>query len=314
MKFLGYICVLVVSCYVLDFCKKLLDNFLGFLLNGKCLDKDFGCGVLVFGCLRLVFCVLGLVMLFGVGLRVLGIGWEYWGFSQFLWVFGGVSSEMRGGVGREYSDIRRETEKQKRNGFGSKNGLKGNVNAKILSCKCGWLSSFIKTHKVFIENLDVDDDEYDEGKKEEFDGVELRKMLDIEKDRANVAYVELEKERMAAKTAAEETMAMILRLQNEKSLVEMEAKQYKRLAEEKQLHDQEVIEALRWIVMKHESERSRLEDEVRLLKWKLKRYLEDDEGDQSEGVESADESLSFYSAESEDEFEDGLVSSLDIGL
>lgn len=265
------------------------------------LDSDFGCGFLVFGCFRLVFYVLGLFLLFGLGLKFLGFGWHYWGFSQILCVLGGVSSELR-------------------NGFSSKSGFNEKSNSKILSCKCGWLNSLMKSNRLVIEKLDGNkgwvegsDDEHDD-ENEEFDGVKLRKMLKIERSRANAAYVELEKERMAAKTATEETMAMILRLQNEKSLVEMVANQYRRLAEEKQLHDQAVIQSLRWIVMKHESERSHLEDQVRLLKRKLKLYLKDDEGDQSEGVESVDESLSFLSANFEDALEDGLVSSLDMGL
>ncbi|GAB4838397.1 hypothetical protein Ancab_027932 [Ancistrocladus abbreviatus] len=57
-------------------------------------------------------------------------------------------------------------------------------------------------------------------------------------------------------------MAMILRHQNEKSSIQMQANQMQRLAEEKQLHDQEVIESLHRIIMKHESERSLLEDQL----------------------------------------------------
>lgn len=267
----------------------------------KFLDSDFGCGFLVFRCFRLVFYVLGLLLLLGLGLKFLEFGWHYWGFSQILCVLGGVSSELR-------------------NGFNPKNGFNGNSNSKILSCKCGWLNSLMKSNQLMIDKLggnkgwveDSDDEHNDEN--EEFDGVELRKMLCIERSRANAAYVELGKERMATKTATEETMAMILRLQNDKSLIEMEANQYRRLAEEKQLHDQAVIQSLRWIVMKHESERSHLEGQVRLLKRKLKLYLKDDEGGRSEGVESVDESLSVLSANFEDALEDGLVSSLDTGL
>lgn len=79
--------------------------------------------------------------------------------------------------------------------------------------------------------------------------------------RATVAYAELEKERTASATAAEETMAMILRLQNEKSLIEMEANQYRKSAEKKQLHDQEVIRSLKWLLLSHSAEKSLLEDQ-----------------------------------------------------
>ncbi|XP_044508784.1 protein FLOURY 1-like [Mangifera indica] len=44
----------------------------------------------------------------------------------------------------------------------------------------------------------------------------LRKLVKMERQRANVACRELEKERTAAESAAEGAMALILRLQNEK--------------------------------------------------------------------------------------------------
>lgn len=67
-----------------------------------------------------------------------------------------------------------------------------------------------------------DDDEKEFGDKvEEFDITELRKLVKIERKRANAAYAAREKERAASVTAAEEAMAMILRLQNKKSLIEM---------------------------------------------------------------------------------------------
>ncbi|KAM7474824.1 hypothetical protein LguiB_022067 [Lonicera macranthoides] len=120
-----------------------------------------------------------------------------------------------------------------------------------------------------------------------------------ERAKANAAYLELEKERMASSTAAEEAMAMILRLHNKKSLIELEANHYRRLAEEKQQHDQEVIQSLQWIVMKHESERSVLEERLRICRQKLKIYMKgDDEGDHCEGF---DEFLGFSNANFEDD-------------
>ncbi|GMQ01452.1 hypothetical protein CsSME_00048098 [Camellia sinensis var. sinensis] len=105
---------------------------------------------------------------------------------------------------------------------------------------------------------------------------------------------------------------MILKLQNDKSLIEMEANQYRRLTEEKQLHDQEVIHSLRWIVMKHESERGLLEDQLRFFRQKLKPSMEGYEGDQSEGIH---ESLSFFNSNIEDSpGGDALISSLDMDL
>ncbi|KAK8568290.1 hypothetical protein V6N12_006844 [Hibiscus sabdariffa] len=123
---------------------------------------------------------------------------------------------------------------------------------------------------------------------EEFDVLALRELVKIERRRTKAAYQEfeketkaayqeLEKERLASSSAAEEAMTMILRLQNEKSLVEMDANQFKRIAEQTHEYDQQVIESLQWIVMKHESERSSLEKQLQLCKQKLKLYMKDDE-------------------------------------
>ncbi|KAB2041517.1 hypothetical protein ES319_D02G152500v1 [Gossypium barbadense] len=46
---------------------------------------------------------------------------------------------------------------------------------------------------------------------------------------------------------------MILRLQSGRSSVEIDVIQFKRMAEQKQEYDQQVIESLQWIGMKHES-------------------------------------------------------------
>ncbi|KAL8097401.1 hypothetical protein AgCh_030505 [Apium graveolens] len=208
----------------------------------------------------------------------------------------------------------------------------GETDIKLFTCKCGILGD-----RLMIEKCDEDEecvDEVDDGYEcydvdKECDVVKLRELVKVERERANAANVELEKERMAAATAAEETMAMILRLQKEKSVIEMEAHQYRRLAEEKQLHDQEVIESLRWIAMRCQSAGLQLEDQVRSLKQKVELQLKDDEGAQSVGV---DKSFSFYNYNFEDNtledkffsfhnfnfeddlIDDRLVSSLDLAL
>ncbi|KAL1083925.1 hypothetical protein V6Z11_D09G229500 [Gossypium hirsutum] len=56
----------------------------------------------------------------------------------------------------------------------------------------------------------------------------LEQALDEEHAGRTALYLELEKERIAASTAADEAMAMILRLQEEKAAIEMEAKQRER--------------------------------------------------------------------------------------
>ncbi|KAJ0078020.1 hypothetical protein Patl1_37074 [Pistacia atlantica] len=120
----------------------------------------------------------------------------------------------------------------------------------------------------------------------------LTKLVKIERQRANVAYMELEKERMASASAADEAMAMILRLQSEKSSAEIEANQFRRLAEQKQEYDKEVIQSLQWIIMRHESERGLLQEKLKICKEKLKQFVkDDDEMDEFEGVDCASTSI-----------------------
>lgn len=91
-----------------------------------------------------------------------------------------------------------------------------------------------------------------------FDEMSLRKMVKVQRWRANAAEFELEKERMAAAYTADEAMAMILRLQNEKGSLQMQVNQLQRLAEEKDMHGEGVIQSLEWILMNYGYERSLL--------------------------------------------------------
>ncbi|OIT29358.1 myosin-binding protein 3 [Nicotiana attenuata] len=300
MQIMRLVCFLFILCSVFEFNKRFLGYFLDLFfmdcvegLKHLSLNADFGFGFLVFGWFGQVYKVLGLFLLFGLGLRVLQFSWYCKGWNRFLCDFCGKSGELR-------------------NGCCSNNDFNEKCSAKMRFCKNGLLEE----EKVkCVSDGELNDDEQeccDEDKV--FDVLSLRKMVKIERQRANAACLELEKERMAAATAAEETMAMILRLQNEKSLVEMEANQYKRLAEEKQLHDQEVIQSLQWLVLKHESERSILEDQLKLCcRKKLNSFgKRDDEGDHSEVVD--EENHSSLNTNLDDAFHYTLFSSLDMDL
>ncbi|CAL5434662.1 unnamed protein product [Camellia sinensis] len=219
------------------------------------------------------------------------------------------------------NDYFREKSGDLRNGFCSKKCVNRKCNTKI-SLLESLESELEETQEIANGNGDfkASNEEYGDDsdeqecheEDEEVDVMALRKLVRIERQKANAAYLELEKERLAAATAAEEAMAMILKLQNDKSLIEVEANQYRRLTEEKQLHDQEVIHSLRWIVMKHESERGLLEDQLRFFRQKLKLSMEGYEGDQSEGIH---ESLSFFNSNIEDSpGGDALISSLGMDL
>ncbi|CAK9150949.1 unnamed protein product [Ilex paraguariensis] len=277
------------------------------------LMSDFGCGYLLFGCFGRVFNVVGLLLLFGLGLKVLQFSCYCKGLIRFLCNFRRQSSKLRNGL-------------RLKNGFDPKffsskcrllNFLE-NSNP-VMTCKfeenksIGNSNADAKVKALLVEEYYDGDDEkeeerYDED--EEMDVMALRKLVMIERRRANAAYLELEKERMAAATAAEEAMAMILRIQNEKGLIEMEANQYRRVAEEKQLHDQAVIQSLQWIITTHEAERSSSEDQLKFCGRTLEQYMKGDDGDQY-GVA---ESLNFFNSYIEDACDNGLISSWDMDL
>ncbi|CAN1306842.1 Myosin-binding protein 7 [Linum perenne] len=71
--------------------------------------------------------------------------------------------------------------------------------------------------------------------------VALRETVSSQQQAIQDLYAELEEERNAASSAASEAMSMILRLQREKAEVQMDARQFKRFAEEKMAHDQEEL-------------------------------------------------------------------------
>lgn len=362
MRILGFTCVLLVVCYVIDFYKRVFDSFLGVVLMdfSCCLrffQSDFGFGFLVFRCFRQLVWGLVLYGFFGLGFKFLEVGWQCWGFSQCFCVLGGVWSELRTGFsskscfegrsGEKFSSCEVEDEfliekvggneecvdeRGDENGCILERDVDVKTDLKLLSCECGILGN-----RLMIGKCDEDEEcvsEGDDGHEcydvdQECDVVRLRELVKIERQRANAANVELEKERMAAATAAEETMAMILRLQKEKSVIEMEAHQYRRLAEEKQLHDQEVIESLRWIAMRCQSAGIQLEDQVRSLKQRIELQLKDVGGAQSVGIDKSfsfnnfnfednaleDKFFSFHNFNFEDDtLDDRLVSSLDLAL
>nr|XP_009392039.2 PREDICTED: uncharacterized protein LOC103978060 [Musa acuminata subsp. malaccensis] len=86
--------------------------------------------------------------------------------------------------------------------------------------------------------------------------VKLKEKIAEERKHRTAAVSEPEKERVAASSAADEAMAKIAKLQNEKGLIEREARLYREMAEQKQSYDDMVIETLHWIIMKLEAGRS----------------------------------------------------------
>ena len=82
-------------------------------------------------------------------------------------------------------------------------------------------------------------------------------------------HAELDQEKEASATAANESMDMILRLQDEKAAVKMEASHYKRMAKEKIGHAEETLEVFEELMYQKEMEITALEVQVLAYKQKL---------------------------------------------
>ncbi|KAF4381080.1 hypothetical protein F8388_012002 [Cannabis sativa] len=176
--------------------------------------------------------------------------------------------------------------------------FKGRDENITVSCLCNDTRDNLN-NKAEYEDKDVKEREVNSccELSEEFRVISLRKLVKIERKRAKKARNELDKERMAAASAAMEAMAVILRLQREKNTIEMEANQFRLMVEYKLEYDDQMIKYLQRIVTKHDSEKSLLEDELRLCKEKLE-LLTKDYSDE-EGAAGGDETeidlvIDFY--------------------
>ncbi|KAL2621173.1 hypothetical protein R1flu_001378 [Riccia fluitans] len=125
-----------------------------------------------------------------------------------------------------------------------------------------------ETPDLFDEMEKGGDDEDD--RIELYSGVEeLREAFQAERKALAELYRELEQERNASASAANEAMAMITRLQEEKAAAQMECRQFQRIAEEKQLYDQEAMALLQEILVQRDQEVFRLEEEAKLYRQRL---------------------------------------------
>ncbi|KAL5999380.1 hypothetical protein ACLOJK_040840 [Asimina triloba] len=97
----------------------------------------------------------------------------------------------------------------------------------------------------------------------------LRETLARQQQTIHDLYLELDEERSASTSAANETMSMILRLQREKAEVQMEARQFKRIAEEKMAHDQQELLTLEDVLYKRDQLIQSLTFEIQAYKHRL---------------------------------------------
>ncbi|XVE75821.1 hypothetical protein DITRI_Ditri12bG0122600 [Diplodiscus trichospermus] len=100
----------------------------------------------------------------------------------------------------------------------------------------------------------------------------LRETVSSQQAAIQDLYTELEEERNASSSAATEAMSMILKLQREKAEIQMEARQFKRFAEEKMAHDQQEITALEDLLYKREQAIQALTCEVQAYKHRMMSY------------------------------------------
>ncbi|XP_072971244.1 myosin-binding protein 3-like isoform X2 [Typha angustifolia] len=100
----------------------------------------------------------------------------------------------------------------------------------------------------------------------------LKSALRAERKALNTLYCELEEERNASAIAANQTMAMITRLQEERAAMQMEALQYQRMMEEQSEYDQEALHLLNEMMVKREKEKQVLEKELEVYRQKILLY------------------------------------------
>ncbi|GMH04058.1 hypothetical protein Nepgr_005897 [Nepenthes gracilis] len=100
----------------------------------------------------------------------------------------------------------------------------------------------------------------------------LKSALRAERKALHTLYAELEEERNAAAIAANQTMAMINKLREEKATMQMEALHYQRMMEEQAEYDQETLQLMNVIIVKREAEKQELEKELEIYRKKVTDY------------------------------------------
>lgn len=144
------------------------------------------------------------------------------------------------------------------------------------------LNSFHLLHKKFLilERRESGTEESLDGSvlsdMDESDGVltteKLKSALKSERKALYTLYAELEEERSASAVAANQTLAMINRLQEEKAAMQMEALQYQRMMDEQSEYDQEALQLLNELMVKREKEKQELEKELEIYRKRVHEY------------------------------------------
>ncbi|KAK8965895.1 hypothetical protein KSP40_PGU009742 [Platanthera guangdongensis] len=106
----------------------------------------------------------------------------------------------------------------------------------------------------------------------EIEAAALREAVGSQQQAIQELCSEIEEERAASSTAASEAMSMILRLQREKAETLMDARQFKRFAEEKMSHDQQEIALLEDLLSKRDEAVQSLSCELQAYRHRLLSY------------------------------------------
>ncbi|KAK7319512.1 hypothetical protein RJT34_04233 [Clitoria ternatea] len=230
---------------------------------------EFGCSFVLLRSLFTLLNYLGIFMMLTFCFKVLRFGWYSKSALRFLCDSGGVPT-----IRFCFENLVWAVSKPKAGPLQKGRDPKSNLSIRKRSKVAGGMVNVNSEDGSGGKGVNVKEVLNED---EVFDVMTLRKMAKIERRKANAACAELEKERTAAASSAEEAMAMILRLQSEKSTAEIQANQFRRMAEQKLDYDQEVIESLQWVATQRESRQSSLEDQMEIYMEQLKQFLTDDD-------------------------------------
>lgn len=185
----------------------------------------------------------------------------------------------------------------------------------VKCCNCGCSCSLIiSSSETWLRSVKRKYDEFEEGNRFSVPGLNflsnarvqienectaLREMVSSQQQSMQNLYSELEEERSAASSAANEAMGMILRLQREKAEIQMEARQFKRFAEEKMAHDQQELLALEDLLYKREQALQSLNCEIQAYKHRMMSYGLTEAEAEGEGGFSHNPSMVDFNAQIE---------------
>ncbi|KAI3526648.1 hypothetical protein L1887_05908 [Cichorium endivia] len=102
----------------------------------------------------------------------------------------------------------------------------------------------------------------------------LKRQVESDQRRLHLLHAELEEERNAAAIAADEAMAMITRLQDEKASLHMEALQYLRMMDEQAEYDMEALDKANDLVVEKDREIQDLESELEYFRSRFEDELD----------------------------------------